>query len=201
MKEYLTENSWVEVIDDALLVTDDEFQELWKNKPTKQHTIKVYGKEYKVPRTQVTYYHSYKFSGNILEPEAVVPELVDRCLEYVKKHNQDYEWNGVLANFYKDGTQCIGRHSDDTSSLVHHSPIYSFSFGETRTFRIRNKFKKKSLANRDIPTKNGRLIIMGGSFQEDLTHEIPRDKTTKPRINITIRAFKNNSSGNTGAKR
>ena len=189
--ENLTDNSWLHIIENPVPFSKEEFDILWKNKPSKQHTIKMYGKDVKVPRTQVTYLHSYQFSGNILEPEDIVPNIVQRCLDWTKQHNRKYNWNGALVNFYKDGNQYIGRHSDDTRDLVDNSPIYSFSFGAERIFRIRRKYKNESKANRDIITKDGILIIMGGDFQKELTHEVPKtNKSVGPRINITIRAFK-----------
>jgi alkylated DNA repair dioxygenase AlkB len=69
------------------------------------------------------------------------------------------------------------------------SSIASISFGATRTFRIRDYKTKKII--KDQTLNHGSLFIMGGDFQKEYTHEVPKTKKqiTK-RINITCRSFK-----------
>ena len=69
------------------------------------------------------------------------------------------------------------------------SSIASISFGESRIFRIRDHNTKKIV--KDIELKHGSLLIMGGDFQKEFTHEIPKTmkKNVGRRINITCRDF------------
>lgn len=189
----LTENSWVKVVENAVCISPEEFTDIWNSKPTTRHTIFIYGRHVEVPRTQVLYgEHTYSFSGNVLQSEnKEYPEYVKRCLDYAKKDSPEFNWNGALVNFYKDGSQYIGEHSDDEKDLQKNSPIYSFSFGQERVFRIRNK---KTLEIKNLKTKNNSLIIMGGEMQKEFTHQIL--KTLRPvgkRINVTIRCFNEKS--------
>jgi alkylated DNA repair dioxygenase AlkB len=40
----------------------------------------------------------------------------------------------------------------------------------------------------DVPTNSGEMLIMGGDFQKEFTHEIPIEKKIKhPRISFTFR--------------
>lgn len=206
--EHLTENSWYEVVENPVPLLPGEFKKIWDAKPTEKHYITVFGKTHPVPRTQVMYGSSYKFSGNVLNPQpGPFPGYIKRCLEYAKERSPQYPWNAALVNFYESGSEYIGVHSDDEGDLARVSgkaaqkgrvepgaPIYSFSYGASRIFRIKPK-KQAGWAKIDIDTSPrapaGRLIIMGGAFQREFTHQVPKTKKkVGPRINVTIRAMR-----------
>ena len=188
-KLFITKDSYIIHIINTQIMTKRHFDVIWKNKPNHEHTITIFGKTHKVPRTQVMYgEHSYTFSGNTLEPIKEIPDYVEICFDFVRELRPNVNWNGALVNFYEDGTQYIGPHSDDEKELDNNE-IWSFSFGETRIFRIRNKKTKKKVI--DYQTPDNSVIVMGGrKFQEELTHEIPKQKHKGRRINVTIRSFK-----------
>jgi len=189
----LTEKSWIKIVPQAVPMDFMKFHKIWKSRPTKQHSVIIFGKRYPVPRIQVMYGHSYSFSGNILEPEkGETPQYIQTLFDYVRGDCPNFDWNGALVNFYKDGNNYIGAHSDDEKDLCKGSPIYSFSYGGTRTFRIKpKKADRVDWDKRDIPTKNGLLVVMGGDFQKEFTHEIVKTKKkVGARINVTIRSFK-----------
>lgn len=101
-------------------------------------------------------------------------------------------FNGILLNYYADGSETIGAHSDDEKGLYTdkgNSTIASIiidSDSEPRIFRIRNKSTKEIVY--DCPTPDGCLIVMQGQFQKELTHEIPASKRIKePRWSLTFR--------------
>jgi alkylated DNA repair dioxygenase AlkB len=101
------------------------------------------------------------------------------------------KFNQMFVNWYKDGNHYIGKHSDDEKQLRKDSPIVSVSLGATRKFRIRKKGEK---GFRDILLPHGTVIVMGGKFQKEFTHEVPKiigekGKKVGPRINITFRQF------------
>jgi len=96
------------------------------------------------------------------------------------------EFNAILINRYRDGSQCIGAHSDDLRDLDPDHPIASVSLGATRTFRIRNKGTKAIVL--DYPHQSGTLLSMAGQFQARFTHEIPKQlKIHDARISLTFR--------------
>lgn len=71
--------------------------------------------------------------------------------------------------------------------MTPNAPIYSISLGESRIFRIRNIIKK---TRRDFVVDDGTLFVMGGNFQKEFKHEVPKSKKYKDRrINLTIRSF------------
>ena len=98
----------------------------------------------------------------------------------------------VLVNWYKDGTDYIGAHRDDEKQIIPQTNVMTISFGAERTFRIRHDPKqgKGTLAKVDYKVKSNSFLIMGGNFQEEFKHEIPKTKKVlSSRISITLRKF------------
>ncbi len=94
-------------------------------------------------------------------------------------------FNSVLLNFYRDGHDSIGYHSDAEPELGPNPPIASISLGSVRQFVLRHiktgEKLKYSLAH-------GSLLLMGGACQHYWMHCLPKTKTAVgPRINLTFR--------------
>ncbi len=99
-------------------------------------------------------------------------------------------FNSILLNYYRDGKDSMGAHSDDEPILGEKPTIASLSLGETRRFYLKEKVSKNTVWKEDL--KDGSLLVMGGSLQEKYIHGI--NKTTRdigPRINLTFRHLKN----------
>lgn len=190
----LSKDSYL-IIDNAPFeVPKSEFKELLAVHPTTYNQVRVFGKVHDIPRFERLYGNSaYSYSGIVRQPDPNIPALVQRCLDYAReKYPPAAQWNGALCNWYMDGSHSIGAHSDAESDLMPGAPIISFSFGASRTFRIKKRkdFKGIAHATPDIATGHGMMIAMCGAMQKEFTHEIPKTKKpTKPRINVTIRAF------------
>jgi alkylated DNA repair dioxygenase AlkB len=125
----------------------------------------------------------YRYSGNLAKSKSLTPFLS----ELLDKVNNIYgaEFNGILVNYYQDGNNTIGAHSDEERNLDKIGVI-SVSFGATRIFRIKNK--KTGEKVKDIPMIQGELLHMGGDFQKEFTHEIPTEKSVKKeRYSFTFR--------------
>lgn len=184
----LSERSWINVYDNIIENSVEKFNDMLKECPKTRDKIRIYGKLIEIPRYQKLYgTKTYKYSGITFIPDSNIPELVEDCFEFARKYYPDIDWNGALVNWYIDGTHYISAHSDDEKDLSKDSPILSFSFGQERIFRIRNKSKK---IVKDIVTKHNSVIIMEGNMQKEFTHEITKSlKVNNPRINITIRSF------------
>ena len=87
-------------------------------------------------------------------------------------------------NEYVDGNDTIGEHSDDEKGLGE-SGVVGISMGATRKFRLRNKATKEKT---DIFMTDGMILQMGGNFQKEFTHEIPREaKVKEKRVSFTFR--------------
>jgi len=91
-----------------------------------------------------------------------------------------------LLNWYKDGQDSIGEHSDNEKGLVKRGVIACVSLGAERTFIFRNKKDKK--ITHKISLANGSLIVMKGTTQQYWKHLIPKEKSIKEgRISLTFR--------------
>lgn len=125
----------------------------------------------------------YQYSGQIMGSQSLTPNLkilLEQTNDIFKSN-----YNGILVNRYKDGTENIGSHSDDEKYLDQ-SGVVAISYGHHRKFRIRNKSTKKII--KDILTQPGVYLQMGGDFQKEFTHEIPKELKIKDcRYSFTFR--------------
>ena len=129
---------------------------------------------------------SYKFS-NMQHNALPIPSILQLFIDYVNELEPEYNYNGILVNWYKDGSHYIGKHSDDERGLIKNSPIYCFSFGQERNFVVDNKEERYVYT---LP--NNSLIVMGGECQKYYKHSITKTKKAcSARISVTLRAFKN----------
>lgn len=93
--------------------------------------------------------------------------------------------NSVLLNFYRDGQDSMGFHSDDEPELGTNPIVPSISLGAERRFVLRHKKSKRRL---EKVLGHGSLLIMAGALQHHWEHALP--KTKEPageRINLTFR--------------
>ena len=125
----------------------------------------------------------YQYSNQLSESKPMTESLVE-LLEIV---NIIYHtnFNGILINKYLNGNDYISAHSDSESNCDVNG-VVAISYGSTRKFRIRDK-KTKTIVG-DFPLNHAEMLIMGGDFQKEFTHEIPIEKKIKePRISFTFR--------------
>ena len=95
------------------------------------------------------------------------------------------DFNSVLVNYYRDGKDSMGWHSDDEKELGPNPTIASISFGSERDLLFRNKINKEILP---IPQTHGCLILIDGKTQKNWQHAIKKTrKVIGPRINLTFR--------------
>jgi tRNA G10 N-methylase Trm11/alkylated DNA repair dioxygenase AlkB len=105
-------------------------------------------------------------------------------------------FNVCLLNFYEDGNQRIGWHSD-REELGRTTPICSVSLGTTRQFQIRSKEQWDDQAT--IYLDAGSLVVMENLCQQQYLHAVPREtNVTDGRINLTFRC-KNDEEDETTA--
>lgn len=124
----------------------------------------------------------YPYSGYLAPSRPVGPAL-QALLEHVSAVCGT-TFNGILVNRYRDGNDHIGKHADSERSLVRGAPIATVSYGAARIFRIR----AGGQIVYDHTTLSNELLVMGGSFQADLTHEIPVQKRVlHERVSFTFR--------------
>jgi alkylated DNA repair dioxygenase AlkB len=126
---------------------------------------------------------SYTYSGVKKSPQSWTPELlsIKSGLEEIAKSN----FNSCLLNFYHDGDDGMGWHSDDEKELDTTAPIASLSLGARRKFAFRHKIDKTTIS---LFLENGSALIMRSPTQQSWQHSLPKTKiVTTPRMNLTFR--------------
>lgn len=96
--------------------------------------------------------------------------------------------NNCLLNYYFDGKNKMGFHSDNTSQLVKGTGVAIISLGEKRNMLF--KHKQFSDIKHSYLLENGALIYMSDEVQKEWLHSIPKSDTTLARISITFRKLK-----------
>ncbi|BAZ47832.1 putative alkylated DNA repair protein [Nostoc sp. NIES-4103] len=176
--------------------SDKLFSELYNNIRWRQDSIKFYGKTVPLPRLTAWYGDngkSYIYSGIKMNPEPWTSSLLEIKSQIELLSNVQY--NSVLLNLYRDGKDSVSWHSDDEPELGKNPVIGSVSFGETRRFMFRHKYKK--YVSQEINLTHGSFLIMKGTTQEFWQHQVPKtSKLVKPRINLTFRVIFTNTSDN-----
>ena len=159
---------------------------LIKNLSWESMMIKMFGKDLMIPRLQCWIGDEgcdYKYSGKILNRQNWSKELMLIRKKIAKEIKTDF--NSVLVNYYRDGKDSMGWHSDDEKELGPNPTIASISFGSERNLHFRNKITKETIS---IPQTHGCLIVIDGRTQKNWQHSIKKtQKIIGPRINLTFR--------------
>ena len=170
--------------------SSEYFQILLNEIEWQEDDIKVFGKTYKQPRLTALYgmnNASYRYSGITMFPKPfnfILKEIKTKIEEIT-----EIKFTTVLLNFYRDGSDSNGWHSDDEKELGENPLIASISLGAERTFRLRHK--KDKTQKKNLILQHGSLLIMKGETQHHWQHCIPKSKKDiKPRINLTFRVIK-----------
>jgi alkylated DNA repair dioxygenase AlkB len=94
-------------------------------------------------------------------------------------------FNSVLLNFYRDGNDSIGYHTDAEPELGVNPVIASVSLGAVRQFVMKHIKTGEKLK---LDLAHGSLLVMGGTCQHHWVHGVPKTKAAVgPRINLTFR--------------
>lgn len=165
--------------------SNEEINYIWENRPNNQHTIKLYGKEVLCPRLQECQGKDYYFSGAILKAKPI-DNIYKKLIDFL---NTKYKvnFNMLLINWYRDGKDYIGPHSDDETSIKNNTPIITVSLGITRDFILKDNITKE---RQIYKLENNSVLVMGGTCQKTHKHSLPQRKKIKDyRISITLREF------------
>ena len=168
-------------------LADGWLSELSTQTPWSQPQIKLYGRSIAVPRLVAWYGDAdahYRYSGFTHEPLAWTPLLADIRQRVQQQVGQ--RLNGVLLNYYRDGQDAMGWHSDDERELGQQPLVVSLNLGATRRFDFRRK--GTSRIEYSISLEHGSLLVMSGLTQHYWQHQIARTRKVRaPRLNLTFR--------------
>lgn len=146
----------------------------------------VAGRQFILPRLQTWHADAgirYSYSNNLLETRIWSPLLsqIRAKVEFFV----NFSFNSVLVNLYRNGADYVGWHSDNEPELGEQPFIVSLTFGAERLFEFRHK---KYFRQGQLLLRNGTLLIMQPTFQQDWQHRVPVDKNVQTgRINLTFR--------------
>jgi len=153
-----------------------------------QAEIRMFGRMVSIPRLQCFQGEPgirYRYSGLTLQTEPWHPLIQQLKLRVESIANQSF--NSVLINYYRDGKDSMGWHSDDEPELGKNPVIASISLGQPRRFLLRHR-SDKTIPQQELLLNSGSLLIMAGQLQHNWHHSVP--KTSRPlegRINLTFR--------------
>jgi alkylated DNA repair dioxygenase AlkB len=157
--------------------------------PWEQRVVKMYDKEMFTPRLTAWFGDpatNYSFTGLKMDPLPWTDELL-----MIRKRVEPLagiKFNSVLLNYYRDGNDSVAWHSDKETVLGRHPVIASVSFGQVRSFDIRNK-QDHSLKY-SVKLENGSFLLMKAGLQESWEHRIAKSlKPMKARVNLTFRVI------------
>jgi alkylated DNA repair dioxygenase AlkB len=168
-------------------ISNELLQKFITTTPWKQSTQKMWDKEYLTPR--LTSWHGdigtdHSVSGKISNPNPWTPELL--ILKEKVEAVAGIKFNSVLLNYYRDGNDSVAWHSDRESVLGKNPIIASISFGQVRSFDIRNKTEHTE--HYSVKLEHGSFLLMKAGLQENWEHRIAKStKPMKARINLTFR--------------
>ena len=153
----------------------------------RQESITLFGKRHLQPRLSAWYGNpgaSYRYSGLDNTP---LPWTVD--LQTLRQRVQTtcgHQFNSVLLNYYRDGSDAMGMHADDEPELGTEPVIASLSLGAPRRMRFVHRRREHQPLN--LVLEPGSLLIMSGLTQSNWKHGINRtQRPCGPRVNLTFR--------------
>lgn len=142
------------------------------------------GRIVQLPRLTANYgERSYDYSGLVFTPQPWT-EFLSK-LKIVAEELSQHTFNALVLQYYRDGNDRVGWHTDDSPDVGRNPTIVSISFGETRGFWLRNHedFEKRLKLN----LNSGDILIMQGDLQHTHSHKVPKEKDKGARINLTFR--------------
>ncbi len=148
--------------------------------PWQQNTIRVFGKEHLEPRLTCYFGPAYSYS-NVHWKANEFPPILFQLKQEIEELAQA-EFNAVLCNYYRDGQDSMGWHSDNEKEMDS-SMIASVSIGGERVIKFKSRSDKKTLS---FSLPHGSLLLME-NFQANWQHAVGKVKSASPRINFTFR--------------
>lgn len=169
---------------------DRWLQALIAETPWAQPQVRLYGRSFTVPRLVAWYGDAqarYRYSGLVHEPLPWTPLLAEVRQRVELEVGEPL--NGVLLNFYRDGQDAMGWHSDDEPELGPEPLVVSLNLGATRRFDLRRVGSSRIEHSLDL--QHGSLLVMSGPTQHHWQHQVARTrKVLTPRLNLTFRQIR-----------
>ncbi|EKE83883.1 alpha-ketoglutarate-dependent dioxygenase AlkB family protein [Idiomarina xiamenensis] len=160
--------------------------ELQQQLDWRQDQIRLFGRMVAIPRLQAWYGDAglrYSYSGLSLTANPWTANL--QQLREQMQQLCECRFNAVLLNWYRDGQDSMGWHSDDEAELGEQPVIASLSLGQPRRFMLRHKSEP---ASHELALGAGDVLVMRGDTQRYWQHQVPKQRQLAgDRINLTFR--------------
>jgi alkylated DNA repair dioxygenase AlkB len=161
--------------------SDKYYKTLLEETPWKQEPITIHGQTHLTPRL-TAWYGKRRDNKPVRDLTSALQEIKLKVEE-----QSGIKFTSVLLNLYRSGQDSVSWHRDHDREFGPNPIVGSVSFGETRPFEIRHKFRK-DLQKIRIPLNHGSFLLMAGPMQHFWEHQVPKTtKEIKPRINLTFR--------------
>ena len=168
-------------------IADQWLAELLAQTAWQQPQVLLHGRQYRVPRLVAWYGDagvSYSYSGLRHSALSWTPLLAKIRAQVERAAGQSL--NGVLLNYYRDGQDSMGWHSDDEPELGANPLIASLSLGGERRFDLRRCGSTR--IEHSLVLTHGSLLVMAGATQHHWQHQVAKTRQPcAPRLNLTFR--------------
>lgn len=169
------------------------YEQLRQEQCWPENSYEMAGRRFQLPRLQTWHADEgivYSYSNNLLKSRPWTPTLlsIKQSIETLL----EFRFNAVLVNYYRDGNDHVGWHTDNEKEMGKEPVIASLSLGATRLFQIKahphlsNSSTSEEMVS--LPLQSGTLLVMKAGFQERWLHRICCDPVIEQgRINLTLR--------------
>lgn len=164
--------------------SDYYYNTLLHTMPWREYEMELFDKKVTAPR-MISWFEDAENATTAVSKPELTTDLAN-IRSRVEQETQ-LKFNAVLLNLYRNGKDGVAWHSDHTDQSGINPIIASVSFGETRMFRLRHKFRK-DIKQAEIPLHHGSFLLMAGITNSFWQHQVPKTaKDILPRINLTFR--------------
>lgn len=165
-------------------------QALVDQTPWQQPELFIHGRYHRTPRLTAWYGEPearYRYSGKVHEPlpwTALLDDIRQRLMAEVGQ-----ALNAVLLNYYRDGQDSMGWHSDAEPELGREPLIASLNLGGSRRFDLRRVGATR--IEHSLTLEHGSLLVMRGPTQHHWQHQVAKTRQAcAPRLNLTFRLIR-----------
>lgn len=169
---------------------DSWLQALVEQTPWQQPELFIHGRYHRTPRLTAWYGDPearYRYSGRVHEPLPWTPLLNEIRQRVAQEVGQPL--NAVLLNYYRDGQDSMGWHSDAEPELGRDPLIASLNLGGSRRFDLRRVGSTR--IGHSLTLEHGSLLVMRGPTQHHWQHQVAKTRQAcAPRLNLTFRLIR-----------
>lgn len=175
-------------VDPAL--ADSWLHALVEQTPWQQPELFIHGRYHRTPRLTAWYGDPaarYRYSEKIHQPLLWTPLLDEIRQQVVRAVGQPL--NAVLLNYYRDGQDSMGWHSDAEPELGRNPLIASLNLGGSRRFDLRRVGSTR--IEHSLTLEHASLLVMRGPTQHHWQHQVAKTRQAcAPRLNLTFRLIR-----------